>query len=106
MTATDRHPRHELDELFTNGVRLSIAAALNAVDRADFALIRDLVEITSPALSKHVATLETAGYLEVTKGRIGRQPRTRLRLTESGRDAYRRHMSVLQRIAQLPVPSE
>lgn len=94
-----QHPRHDLNELLTNGVRLSIAAALQEVEKAEFGLIRDLVEITNPALSKHVATLEAAGYLEVEKGRVGRRPRTWLRLTNSGREALKRHISALSHIA-------
>lgn len=95
----DRHPRHDLDDLLSNGVRFSIMAALQGVQRAEFALVRDSVEITDSALSKQVATLETAGYVDVAKGRVGRRPRTWLTLTDAGRDALARHLSALQAIA-------
>lgn len=94
-----RHPRHDLDDLLSNGVRFSIVAALQGVQRAEFALVRDSVEITDSALSKQVATLETAGYVDVTKGRVGRRPRTWLSLTAAGRDALARHLSALSAIA-------
>jgi DNA-binding MarR family transcriptional regulator len=100
---TARHPRHQLDELLTNGVRLSIVAALDGVDRAEFALVRDSVEVTDSALSKQVATLEAAGYVGVDKGRVGRRPRTWLHLTDLGRGALSRHLTALQNIASLPV---
>lgn len=96
-----RHPRHQLDELLGNGVRLSIVAALEAADRAEFALVRDSVEITDSALSKQVATLEAAGYVGVDKGRAGRRPRIWLYLTDLGRDALIRHLTALQDIASL-----
>lgn len=99
---TARHPRHQLDELLTNGVRLSIVAALDGVDRAEFALVRDSVEITDSALSKQVATLEAAGYVGVDKGRVGRRPRTWLHLTDLGRDALSRHLTALRDITRLP----
>ncbi|MGC4748371.1 winged helix-turn-helix domain-containing protein [Micromonospora sp. DT201] len=98
MTQLGQHPRHGLDELLTNGVRLSIIAALSGVERAEFGAIRDLVEISNPALSKQAAALEAAGYVEVSKGRIGRRPRTWLQLTGAGRDALNRHLSALQHI--------
>jgi DNA-binding MarR family transcriptional regulator len=105
MTAPGRHPRHGLDELLTNGVRLSIVAALDQVDKAEFALVRDLVEIPDSTLSKHVATLELAGYLAVEKGRVGRRPRTWLKLTKPGRQALARHLAALRDIANLPAAS-
>ena len=54
------------------------------MERAEFALVRDSVEITDSALSKQCALLESIGYVEVTKGRVGRRPRTWLALTPPG----------------------
>ncbi|GAA1016470.1 MarR family transcriptional regulator [Acrocarpospora pleiomorpha] len=95
------HPRHDLDDLLTHAVRLSIVAALADVDRAEFALVRDSVEITDPMLSKQIALLEQAGYVGVDKGRVGRRTRTWLTLTPDGQAAYRRHIHALQAIAGL-----
>lgn len=97
MIAT--HPRHHLDELLLNPIRLSILAALVEVDRAEFALVRDAVDITSSALSKQVARLEAAGYLAVEKGRVGRLPCTWLRATPAGTSTLRRHVLTLNIIA-------
>ncbi len=98
MTATG-HPRHRLDDLLTHAVRLSIVAALAGVDRAEFALVRDSVEISDSVLSKQVAVLEEAGYVDVEKGRVGRRPRTWLRLTDAGRSTLAQHVAALQDIA-------
>ncbi len=54
MTAV-QHPRHDLDDLLTHAVRFSIVAALAGVEKAEFAAVRDSVEITAPTLSKQVA---------------------------------------------------
>ena len=93
------HPRHALDDLLIHPVRLSIMAALVTVERADFAAIRDIVEITDPALSKQIALLEAGGYLDIGKTRVARRSRTWLSLTPAGRDAYARHIQALQAIA-------
>ncbi len=98
MTAA--HPRHRLDDVIHAPVRLSIVAALAAVDKADFGEVRDAVEITDSALSKQVATLELAGYVRVTKGRVGRRPRTWLALTHDGRHALDEHLAALSDIAR------
>jgi DNA-binding MarR family transcriptional regulator len=100
MTAS-QHPRHSLDDLLTHPIRFSIVAALDGVEKAEFAAVRDSVEITAPTLSKQIALLEGAGYVGVEKGRVGRQPRTWLSLTDAGKGAYTQHVSALRRIAGL-----
>jgi DNA-binding MarR family transcriptional regulator len=92
------HPRHQLDELIHSPVRMSIVATL-AADRAEFAFVRDTVEITDSALSKQVATLEKAGYVKVIKGYVGKRPRTWLSLSTAGRAAYERHLAALRAIS-------
>jgi DNA-binding MarR family transcriptional regulator len=93
------HPRHDLDHLLTHAVRFSIVAALVGSEREEFAAIRDSVEITDSALSKQVALLESAGYVDVRKGRVGRRPRTWLILTDEGAQIYQRHLAALHSIA-------
>ncbi|MBB5120042.1 ArsR family transcriptional regulator [Streptomyces eurocidicus] len=93
------HPRHALEPLLNSAVRFSVTAALSQVDKADFAFVRDLVEVTDSALSKQVSALEEAGLVAVEKGRAGRRPRTWLSLTDEGRAAYGRHLEALREIA-------
>ncbi|MGL5861551.1 MAG: transcriptional regulator, partial [Phycicoccus sp.] len=62
MTASASHARHRLDGVIHAPVRLSIVAMLAGVDEAEFAAVRDEVEVSDSVLSKHVATLEQAGY--------------------------------------------
>jgi DNA-binding MarR family transcriptional regulator len=97
MTGT--HPRHRLDPVIHAPIRLSIMAFLSEVDRAEFGLVRDSVEVTAPALSKQVSTLEEAGYVDVDKGYVGKRPRTWLSLTAAGRRAMTRHLEALRAIA-------
>ncbi|WP_405620514.1 winged helix-turn-helix domain-containing protein [Streptomyces sp. NBC_01508] len=99
MTDAGRHPRHALAPLLSSPVRLSVVAALAPTDKAEFAFVRDLVEVTDSALSKQVASLEEAGLVSVTKGRMGRRPRTWLALTSEGRAVYRRHLDALRAIS-------
>ncbi len=99
--AAPTHPRRDLDELLTHAVRFSVVAALSGVLKAEFGAVRDSVEITTPMLSKQVALLEKAGYVEVEKGRVGRRPCTWLALSPDGAAAYARHVAALRAIAGL-----
>ena len=109
MSGAGSHPRHQLDEVIHAPVRFSIMATLAAAEQAEFAFVRDLVEVSDSLLSKQVGLLEAAGYVAVRKGYVGKRPRTWLSLTPDGRAAFRRHVAVLQQIAAgepLPDPAE
>ncbi|KOU00280.1 ArsR family transcriptional regulator [Streptomyces rimosus subsp. pseudoverticillatus] len=86
--------------MLNSPVRLSVVAALAAVEKAEFALVRELVEVSDSVLSKQVAALEAAGWVAVTKGRVGRRARTWLSLTAEGRVVYERHLTALRAIAE------
>lgn len=92
------HPRLDLDAVLESGVRLSIVAALEGVDRADFRSVQDAVQISDSALSKQLARLEAAGYVTIGKERAARYARTWLALTPSGRAALATHLNALRRI--------
>ncbi|PLC10742.1 ArsR family transcriptional regulator [Kocuria flava] len=101
MSATEgRHARHRLDELIHAPVRLSIVATLAQVDEAEFARVRDTVEISDSVLSKQATQLEAAGYVRIRKGYVGKRPRTWLSLTPAGRTAYTDHLEALRAIAE------
>lgn len=102
-TAAGQHPRHGLDEVIHAPVRFSIMATLSAVERAEFSFVRDTVEISDSVLSKQVAVLEQAGYVHVTKGYVGKRPRTWLSLTAEGRRAWAAHLAALSEIASQPM---
>jgi DNA-binding MarR family transcriptional regulator len=93
------HARHRLDEVIHAPVRFSVVAVLAGVDEAEFALVRDQVEVSDSVLSKQVATLEQAGYVKVRKGYVGKRPRTWLSLTGRGRTAFTAHLAALREIA-------
>ncbi|WP_055481583.1 winged helix-turn-helix domain-containing protein [Sphaerimonospora mesophila] len=94
------HPRHELDEIIHAPVRLSIVAALAAAEKADFRFLRDTIEVSDSLLSKHILTLEEAGYVHVNKTFVGKRARTWLSLTDRGRAAFQNYMDVLRRITE------
>ncbi|MGL5865637.1 MAG: winged helix-turn-helix domain-containing protein [Dermatophilaceae bacterium] len=99
MTASTPHARHRLDTVIHAPVRFSIVAMLAGVDEAEFAAVRDAVEVSDSVLSKQVATLEQGGYVTVRKGFMGKRPRTWLSLTRTGRRALTAHLAALREIA-------
>jgi DNA-binding MarR family transcriptional regulator len=78
--------------------RLQICALLAAVDSAEFGTVRDSVGLSDSVLSKHVRTLQEAGYVSVRKAPLDSRTRTWLALTRAGHSAFDDHVAALRRI--------
>ena len=92
------------DELIHPSTRLSIVALLAAADWADFAFLRDELELSDSALSKQLSTLEEAGYVEIERPVRDRRRRVRARLTPTGRKAFTGHVAALREIVATADP--
>jgi DNA-binding transcriptional ArsR family regulator len=86
------------DEVIHAPTRLAIVSLLAASEWAEFKFIRDTVALSDSALSKQLATLEEAGYVEIRKGFVGKRPRTSAKLTRAGLAAFHQHVVALQEI--------
>ena len=97
-------PRPIFDPVVHQPHRLQICALLAPTEGLRFARVRDEVGLSDSALSKHLSSLEDAGYVtmarEVTDGRRA----TRVILTPAGREALCGHVSELQRLARVASP--
>jgi len=71
---------------------------LSEAELADFAFLRDTLELTDGNLSSNLQILEQAGYVEIEKTYAGRRPRTRVRATRAGRRALKDEIAVLEAI--------
>ena len=88
------------DNVIHAPTRLAIVSLLAAVEGADFKFIRDQVGLTDSALSKQLTTLEEAGYVKLSRGFVGKRPRTSAQLTRAGRDAFDAHVAALREIIE------
>jgi DNA-binding MarR family transcriptional regulator len=76
--------------------RLQLVTMLTAVSEAEFATLRDSLDVSDSVLSKHVSTLAAVGYVSSRKGtRAGRRT-TWVALTPAGRRALRSHVAALR----------
>ena len=89
------------DPLIHQPARLKIVAALKALpsrERLEFVRLRAIVGMTDGNLGAHIVTLEQAGYVEVEKDFVGKKPRTRVRLSKTGRRAFENYVAFLREI--------
>jgi DNA-binding MarR family transcriptional regulator len=73
-----------------------MCALLQGAERVEFATARQILDVADSSVSKNARILEDAGYVEVTKGAVGRRPRTWFRLTSAGHDALTGHLAWLE----------
>ena len=92
------------DELIHPGTRLSLVALLASADWAEFAFLREQLELSDSALSKQLSTLEEAGYVTIDRPVRDHRRRVRARLTEVGRAAFQGHVAALQQIVGTAEP--
>ena len=84
-----------LDKIMHEPARLSVAACLYVVESADFVFLQSQTGMTGGNLSSHLAKLDKAGYLSITKSFEDSRPKTTLALTESGRAAFDRYVRTI-----------
>jgi len=71
---------------------------LYAVDGADFLYLLRESGLTKGNLSTHLTRLEQADYIQVEKTFRGKIPQTLIRLSPSGRAAFKAYRQQLKRI--------
>lgn len=78
--------------------RLQLCAILDTVSQAQFAFLRERLDVSESVLSKHLKSLEDAGYVDVRKATSDGRVRTTAQFTRAGRKAYRSHVAALRDI--------
>ncbi|HEY3296067.1 MAG TPA: transcriptional regulator [bacterium] len=99
----DFKPLAELDPVIHAPARLAIVAALCVVQEADFVFLQKHTGLTRGNLSSHLSKLEAAGYVTVEKKFVERVPRTLLKLTPQGLEAFHKYRQQMQQtLNELP----
>jgi DNA-binding MarR family transcriptional regulator len=78
---------------------LKVMAALKALpgaEQIEFVRLRKIVDATEGNLGAHIQTLEQAGYIVVEKDFAQNRPRTRVKLTKTGRRAFEDYVGYLR----------
>jgi DNA-binding MarR family transcriptional regulator len=88
----------ELDPLIHAPARLQLVTTLTAVSEAEFAVLRDALEVSDSVLSKHVSALAVAGYVRSRKGVHEGRRTTWVALTDAGRSALAAHVAALRQL--------
>ncbi len=100
MNGAPTHPTQSLDDTVHQRTRLGILAVLAEGGRVQFGFLSEALGLTDGNLSRHLTTLEDAGYATVEKTYEGRRPRTWIRITKAGRRALAQEIALLKTLIQ------
>jgi DNA-binding MarR family transcriptional regulator len=96
--AEERHPLADLDRIIHSPARLMVMTYLYVVESADFVFMMQLTGLTWGNLSTHLSKLEEAGYVALEKGYKGKKPNTTVKLTQTGREAFKAYKDGMQAV--------
>ena len=90
-----------VDRLIHEPGRLAILTLLSSVKSADFLFLQRTTGLTKGNLSSHLAKLEEAGLVRISKKFVHKKPNTGVELTGVGREKIARHWDQLERLRNL-----
>ena len=91
-------PLLELDPVIHSRLRLAVMSILVSSQEVEFTFLKESTGSTDGNLSTHLAKLQEAGYVKIRKTFRKKKPCTLVKITEPGREAFRRYLQVLERI--------
>jgi DNA-binding transcriptional ArsR family regulator len=90
-----------LDRVIHERARLGVLTSLAAHPKGlVFADLRRLCGLTDGNLSRHLAVLQEAGLVEVTKGFSKNRPQTLCKITRDGRQRFLDYLAVLDQVVR------
>jgi DNA-binding HxlR family transcriptional regulator len=88
----------DLNKAFESRIRLGIMSVLMVNDWADFAMLKETLDITDGNLASHIAALEKLDYIQVKKQFVGKKPNTSYAATRTGKKAFNEHLNALEKL--------
>ncbi|HEX7016219.1 MAG TPA: transcriptional regulator [Cyclobacteriaceae bacterium] len=95
-----KNPFDQLDKVLEHRVRLQIMSVLVSNQSYDFNSLKELLGVTDGNLASHIKALEREKYVSVNKSFVDRKPNTKYKITEKGRQAFRKHLDALEAVVR------
>ena len=98
---TGRFAYEGLERAIHEKARLGIMTSLATHQKGVlFNDLKELCALTDGNLSRHLAVLQEAGLVEISKGFERNRPQTVCRITQLGRDRYLEYLAVLEQVVR------
>ena len=93
-----KNPFENLDKVLEHRIRLQIMSILVANDGYEFNALKDILSISDGNLASNIKALEREKYVSVSKSFIDRKPNTKYKITERGKNAFKKHLDALEAV--------
>jgi DNA-binding MarR family transcriptional regulator len=93
-----KNPFESLDKILEHRIRLQIMSILVANDGYEFNALKDMLSISDGNLASNIKALEREKYISVSKSFIDRKPNTKYKITERGKNAFKKHLDALEAV--------
>ena len=93
-----KNPFENLDKVLEHRIRLQIMSILVANDGYEFNALKDILGISDGNLASNIKALEREKYITVSKSFIDRKPNTKYKISERGRNAFKKHLDALEAV--------
>ena len=87
-----------LNKAFDSRVRLGLMSILIVNQWVSYKEIKNLLDLTDGNLASHIQALEKNNFIEIKKQFIGKKPLTTYRVTKIGKNAFKQHISGLEKL--------
>ena len=95
-----KNPFENLDKVLEHRIRLQIMSVLVANDGYEFNALKEILSVTDGNLASHIKALEREKYISVNKSFVDRKPNTKYKITERGRNAFKKHLDALEAVVK------
>ena len=95
-----KNPFEHLDKMLEHRVRLQIMSVLITHNIFDFNTLKEMLGVTDGNLASHIKALEKEKYVSVSKSFVDRKPNTKYKITERGRNAFKKHLDALEAVVK------
>jgi DNA-binding MarR family transcriptional regulator len=93
-----KNPFENFDRVLEHRTRLQIMGVLVANESFDFNALKELLQATDGNLATHIKALEREKYITVQKSFVDRKPNTKYKISERGRNAFKKHLDAMEEI--------
>ena len=87
-----------LNKAFDSRVRLGLMSILSVNEWVSYKEIKNILDLTDGNLASHIHALEKINFIEIKKQFIGKKPLTTYRVTSIGKNAFKEHISGLEKL--------
>src|SRR5690606_5571755 len=95
------NPFAHLAKVLEHRAQLPIMSLLVVSTQSDFNTLKEMLGVTDVNLASHINMLEKEQYLTVSKYFVDRKPNTQYKITEKGRNAFKKHLDALESVIKL-----